>query len=44
MKKMQDHRVIAGSFLTINPQKIDYDVCVFLGFFLGKGSRYKDAI
>ena len=44
MKKMQDHGVIAGSFLTINPQKIGYDVCAFLGIFLEKGSQYKDAL
>lgn len=44
MKKMEEHKVISGSFLTINPQTIGYDICAFLGIFLEKGSQYKDAI
>ncbi|MFN8406196.1 MAG: Lrp/AsnC ligand binding domain-containing protein [Sphingobacteriaceae bacterium] len=44
MKKMQDHGVISGSSLTINPQKVGYDICAFLGIFLEKGSQYKDAL
>ncbi len=44
MKKMQDLGVIQGSHLLINPQKLGYDVCAFLGIFLEKGSHYKDAV
>lgn len=44
MKKMQDQGVVKGSYLTINPQKIGYDVCAFLGIYLEKGSQYKDAV
>ena len=44
MKKMQDLDVIKGSHLLINPQKIGYDICAFLGIFLEKGSQYKDAV
>lgn len=44
MKKMQDLNIIKGSYLMIDPQKIGYDVCAFLGIFLEKGSQYKDAV
>ena len=44
MKKMQDLEIIKGSYLMIDPQKIGYDVCAFLGIFLEKGSQYKDAV
>lgn len=44
MKKMQDLGVIKGSHLMIDPQKIGYDICAFLGIFLEKGSQYKDAV
>jgi Lrp/AsnC family transcriptional regulator for asnA, asnC and gidA len=44
MKKMQDMGIIKGSNLVIDPQKIGYDICAFLGIFLEKGSIYKDAV
>ena len=44
MKKMQDLDIIKGSHLMIDPQKIGYDICAFLGIFLEKGSQYKDAV
>jgi Lrp/AsnC family transcriptional regulator for asnA, asnC and gidA len=44
MKKMQDLGIIKGANLIIDPQKIGYDVCAFLGIFLEKGSQYKDAV
>ncbi len=44
MKKMHDLEVIKGSHLMIDPQKIGYDICAFLGIFLEKGSQYKDAV
>jgi len=44
MKKMLDMGVIKGSHLMIDPQKIGYDICAFLGIFLEKGSQYKDAV
>ena len=44
MKKMQDMEIISGSHLIINPQKIGYDICAFLGIYLEKGSQYKDAV
>ncbi len=44
MKKLHELGVIKGSHLMIDPQKIGYDICAFLGIFLEKGSQYKDAV
>ena len=44
MKKMQDMDIIKGSHLIIDPQRIGYDICAFLGIYLEKGSQYKDAV
>jgi Lrp/AsnC family transcriptional regulator, regulator for asnA, asnC and gidA len=44
IKKMKDMGLIKGSYLSINPQKIGYDVCAFLGIYLEKGSQYHDAV
>ena len=44
MKKMEELGIIIGSNLVIDPQKIGYDVCAFLGIYLEKGSIYKDAV
>ena len=43
MKKMTDLGIIKGAHLQINPQKIGYDVCAFLGIYLEKGSHYNQA-
>ncbi|WP_026897606.1 Lrp/AsnC ligand binding domain-containing protein [Daejeonella oryzae] len=44
IKKMKDMGLIKGSYLSIDPQKIGYDVCAFLGIYLEKGSQYHDAV
>ena len=44
MKKMHDLGIIRGANLIIDPQKIGYDVCAFLGIYLEKGSQYHDAV
>lgn len=44
MKKLQEEGVVLGSHLEINPSKVGYDVCAFLGIFLEKGSEYNDAV
>ena len=44
MNKMQHMGVIKASHLIIDPQKIGYDICAFLGIYLEKGSQYKDAV
>ncbi|HLC82583.1 MAG TPA: Lrp/AsnC ligand binding domain-containing protein [Bacteroidia bacterium] len=44
MKKLTDLGVVLGSHLEIDPSKVGYDVCAFLGIFLEKGSEYNDAV
>ncbi len=44
MKKLEDLGIIKGANLEINPQKLGYDVCAFLGIFLEKGSQYNKAV
>ncbi|MCX6295362.1 MAG: Lrp/AsnC ligand binding domain-containing protein, partial [Bacteroidetes bacterium] len=44
MNKLIDAGVVRGSHLEIDPAKIGYDVCAFLGIFLEKGSEYNDAV
>ncbi len=44
MKKLIDMGVVLGSHFEINPSKVGFDVCAFLGIFLEKGSEYNDAV
>jgi len=44
MKKLSELGVVLGSHLEIDPSKVGYDVCAFLGIFLEKGSEYYDAV
>lgn len=44
MKKMEDLGVIRGVNLIVDPQKIGFDICAFLGIYLEKGSQYHDAV
>jgi Lrp/AsnC family transcriptional regulator for asnA, asnC and gidA len=44
MKKLEELGVVRGNYLNINPGKVGYDVCAFLGIFLGKASEYRDAV
>lgn len=44
MKKLQELGIVVGSNLLINPQKIGYDVCAFIGIYLQKGSEYRLAV
>lgn len=44
MKKMEDLGIIKSANLTINPQKIGFDICAFLGIYLEKGSQYNHAV
>jgi Lrp/AsnC family transcriptional regulator for asnA, asnC and gidA len=44
MKKLMDTGVVIGSHLEINPSKVGYDICAFLGIFLDKGSEYNDSV
>ena len=44
MKKLQDLGVVKGSQFVIDPTKVGYDICAFLGIFLERGSEYHDAV
>ena len=44
MKKLQDLGVVKGSQFVIDPTKVGYDICAFLGIFLEKGSEYHDSV
>jgi Lrp/AsnC family transcriptional regulator, regulator for asnA, asnC and gidA len=44
MKKMEEMGVVVGSRLEINPARLGYDICAFLGIFLEKASEYSDAV
>lgn len=44
MKKMLELGIIKGSVLTVDTQKIGYDITAFLGIDLEKGSQYSDAV
>jgi Lrp/AsnC family transcriptional regulator for asnA, asnC and gidA len=44
MNKMMDAGIVKGSHLEVDPSKVGYGVCSFIGIFLEKGSEYHDAV
>jgi len=44
MNKLVETGVVLGSHVEINPTKVGYDICAFLGIYLDKGSEYQDAV
>ena len=44
MKKMEEMGIVLGSRLEINPSKLGYDICAFLGIYLEKAAEYNDAV
>jgi Lrp/AsnC family transcriptional regulator for asnA, asnC and gidA len=40
MKKMRRLGIVRGSHLDVDPEKLGFDVCAFVGVFLEKGSFY----
>ena len=42
--RLSDLGIITGSEFTIDPQKIGYSTCAFIGIFLEKASLYHEAI
>ncbi len=46
MKKMQELGVVHGSHIAVNPQKIGYDICAFIGIFIDNAGihGYSDAV
>ncbi len=43
MKKLEDSGVVKGYLLEVDPEKLGFDVCAFLGIYLEKSSMYNDA-
>ena len=44
MKRLLEMGVVKGSQFVVDPMKVGYDICAFLGIFLEKGSEYNDAV
>lgn len=44
MKKLESMGIVKGAQLLINPSKIGFDICAFLGIYLEKGSLYKRVV
>jgi Lrp/AsnC family transcriptional regulator for asnA, asnC and gidA len=44
MKKLMESGIVKGSQFVVDPLKVGYDICAFLGIFLEKGSEYNDAM
>lgn len=44
MKKMEQLGIVKGSSLTLDFQKLGYDITAFLGIYLDKSSLYDDVI
>ena len=44
MKKLEESGIVKGYHLSVNPEKLGYDVTAFLGIYLDKSSHYTSAI
>ena len=44
MKKLIGIGVVQGSHLEIDPSRLGYDICAFVGMFLEKGSLYNKIV
>ena len=44
MKKLEDAKIVQGSQLMVDPQKLGYDLAAYLGVFLEKNSAYEEVI
>lgn len=42
MKKLEDAGIVQGYNLKVDPSKLGYDVCAFLGIYLDKSSLYDE--
>lgn len=42
MKKLEDAGIVKGYHLSVDPSKLGYDICAFLGIYLDKSSLYDD--
>jgi Lrp/AsnC family transcriptional regulator for asnA, asnC and gidA len=44
MKKLEESGIVNGYHLSVNPEKLGYDITAFLGIYLDKSSHYISAI
>jgi Lrp/AsnC family transcriptional regulator for asnA, asnC and gidA len=44
VQRMMDLNVIIGSGYIVNPKMLGYQMCVYVGIILEKGSMYKDVV
>lgn len=44
MKKLEESGIVKGYHLSVNPEKLGYDITAFLGIYLDKSSHYTTAI
>ena len=44
MKMLEDAKIVKGSQLVVDPQKLGFDLAAYLGVFLEKGSVYEEVI
>lgn len=44
VQRMIDLEVITGSGYTVNPKMLGYQICVYIGITLDKGSMYKEVV
>jgi Lrp/AsnC family transcriptional regulator for asnA, asnC and gidA len=44
MKKLMESGVVLGTRLIIDPVKLGFNICAFLGIFLEKGSKYREVV
>ncbi len=44
MKKMEELGIIKGTRILLNLPKLGYDVCCFVGIYIGKSSSYNDVL
>ncbi|WP_123052890.1 Lrp/AsnC ligand binding domain-containing protein [Clostridium sp. JN-1] len=44
MKKMEDMNIIKGTKLIIDPSKLGYDVCCFIGIYLDTAKDFKTVV
>jgi len=44
MKKLEESGIVNGYHLSVNPEKLGYDITAFLGIYLDKSSHYTSAI
>ncbi len=44
MKKLEALGIVKGSQLLLDPAKVGFDICAFLGIYLEKGSLYKGVV